>query len=280
MIKLFVDSGCNLSKELKEKYDISVLETDLIFNDKSYKSGVAWEYFSPKELDDYMRSGGLPEISQSSIGDWSNQLKDKIKSSEDDILYISTSSKCSGSLRVFNILINTLNLSNKIYIIEGRFGGNSIELLALEAGRLIFDGNNINYIIDYLNEINQRLKIYDISSSMKHWAFTGRTDRVKSFTYQSGIPLIKGMDSGLFAPIGFFLRFENAINTLSEDIASNSYVPKKCVFNYAYGTNPEWIDKFKKMILKNGDCEVLADHISSPTTTAINGPDSVSAAFI
>lgn len=280
MIKLFIDSGCNLSEELKNKYDISVLETDLYFNGTTYKSGVTWEYFSPQELYDSMCNGDLPEISQPSIGNWTEQLKSKIKSPEDEIVYIATSSKIAGSLRVFNILMNMNHeILNKLHVIESAFGAPTTEFIILEIAKSLSETTSFEEIQKRVNEINQLIHIYDISETMKNWAFTGRTDITKKLTYPEGIPLIKGMPNGLFVPIGLFNSFEEALNKFSEEMSD--FKPNKCVINYAYNTYTNWISDFKKVILnRNKNCEILAEHIASPTATAIHGLNSVNVAFI
>ena len=280
MIKLFIDSGCNLSKELKEKYGISVLETEIRFNGIDYKSGVTWEYFSPQEMYDFMSKGGLPEISQSSIGNWMEQLKEKIESPSDEIVYIATSSKIAGSFRVFNILMNmNHDIPNRLHVVESIFGGPSPELITLETARNLTKNSTFEDIRNFVDEMKGNIHLYDISGSMKSWVFTGRADKSKKFEYPEGIPLIKGIPDGAFVPMGLFHSFEDALDRFSEEMKSLKV--NKCVFNYTYNTSPDLIDRFKEIVLDgNADCEILADHISSPTSSAISGLDSVNVAFI
>lgn len=56
-IKIFTDSCSDLTRELREKYDIEYVKMNTVIDGKEQPASLDWEYFSPKEFYDVMRRG-------------------------------------------------------------------------------------------------------------------------------------------------------------------------------------------------------------------------------
>ena len=104
---IFTDSTSDLGKDMRDKYNIEYVYMNVNVNEKEYIADLDWKEFSPKEFYDWMRKGAKVYTTQVSISEFINKFSSALEQGK-DVLYLSVSSKLSGS-------INTaLNVKNEL----------------------------------------------------------------------------------------------------------------------------------------------------------------------
>lgn len=96
MIKLIVDSTCDLPEEYIIKYDITVLSLKVLLEDKEFLDK---KTISVDEVYDAMRRGVMPRTSQPSPEEIYNIFRDFAKNGE-DFIYLSFSQILSGTYQL------------------------------------------------------------------------------------------------------------------------------------------------------------------------------------
>ncbi len=106
-IKIITDSCSDLGKELREQYDIDYARMNTVYNDKETPASLDFEYYSPKELYDLMRSGERVKTTQVPPAEF-ERIFTEYTDKGYDIVYIACSSKQSGSIHTAEIVAKDL----------------------------------------------------------------------------------------------------------------------------------------------------------------------------
>lgn len=150
MIRLVVDSICDLPEVLIEKYNIVVLPLFVTIGDKSYRDRVDIQL---DEVYDKMRQGIVPMTSQISSGDTEATFRSLCENG-DDFIYLSFSSGLSGTFQLANILIDDIKPDfpeRRMMAIDSEAGSMGIGIIALQAARWMAEGKDFDYIVNGIN---------------------------------------------------------------------------------------------------------------------------------
>jgi DegV family protein with EDD domain len=184
-IKIFTDSTSDLSQELIEQYDISIIPLYVNFGEKSYKDGVeitAEELF--KKVDEYNR---LPMTSAPSPSDFHDAFKPFIDQGK-DILYIGLSSKLSSTIQNANIAAGEFP-ENRLSIIDSLNVSLGIGLLVLKAADYARKGMTLKEISSIIQEKVSKLRVFFIIDTLEYLQKGGRCSSLQSLV--GGILKIK-----------------------------------------------------------------------------------------
>lgn len=148
MIKIIADSTCDLSKELLEKYDITILPLCVIMGENTYLDGVnikKEEIFTWAE-----RENSLPKTAAPSLEGAVEILSPFVKNNM-DILFFGISEEMSSSCNVVRLAGEYLDYKN-IHIINSKNLSTGIGLQILKAAEMALEGYNIQDIKTYITE--------------------------------------------------------------------------------------------------------------------------------
>lgn len=155
MIKIIVDSTCDLPKEYMERYDIKVLPLRVSINDVEYIDRVNIEI---EEVYNAMRKGIIPKTSQVNPKDMYD-LFTEICEEGNDFIYISFSSKLSGTNGLSRNVILDLKgeekyKKRKMEVIDSKGGSIGTGLMALNAGILASRGYSYEEILESISDMS------------------------------------------------------------------------------------------------------------------------------
>lgn len=102
-VKIVSDSCSDLDKHLREKYDIDYLRMKTIMDGKEQWASLDFEYYSPKELYDYIRAGNRVYTDQVPTAEF-ERVFGKYAQQGMDIVYIGVSDKQSGTVGAAQIV--------------------------------------------------------------------------------------------------------------------------------------------------------------------------------
>jgi DegV family protein with EDD domain len=169
MIKIIVDSGTDVPKEVVEKYSISVVPLRVFLDDKEYRDAVD---ITEDELLKFMENGGIPKTSQPTYDDVKDAFDEAIKEGYDQIIAINISSGLSGTYNVFKLAQSRIEEDNPnitIEVIDSLSISVSSGLLAYKAAKMIEAGNDFDSIVDTLkNIVKSKLRVYYTIPTLKY----------------------------------------------------------------------------------------------------------------
>ena len=149
-VQIIADSTCDLSKDLLEKYDISVLPLHIVLGDKEYKDGLE---ISPDEIYEWSNTNKeAPKTSAAAISD-TIDIYSKYLKSYDEIICFSISGQMSTTVNVMRMAAEELDSEDKIHIIDSENLSTGGGLLVIEAAIMAKEGKSGIEIIESINEL-------------------------------------------------------------------------------------------------------------------------------
>ena len=115
MVKIIADSTCDLSKELIEKYNISILPLHIILGEKEYCDGINIE---PEDIFSWSdANNATPKTSAPSVSEVIDGLK-PFTDAGNSVICFTISKEMSSTANVFKIAAEELRASDKVWVID------------------------------------------------------------------------------------------------------------------------------------------------------------------
>lgn len=144
MIKIISDSTCDLSKELIEKYNITILPLHIHLNEEEYQDGVT---ITPDEIYTWADAHNTtPKTSAASMAEAIDLFQPHLDNG-DEIICFSISSSMSANHNVMRLAIDELEAEDKISVIDSANLSTGEGLLVLEAAIMASEGKSREEIV-------------------------------------------------------------------------------------------------------------------------------------
>ena len=154
-VKIIADSTCDLSKNLLEKYDISVLPLHIVLGDKEYKDELE---ISPDEIYEWSNANKeAPKTSAAAISD-TIDIYSKYLKSYDEIICFSISGQMSTTVNVMRMAAEELDAEDKIHIIDSENLSTGGGLLVVEASIMAKEGKAAEEIVAAVNHLKPNVR--------------------------------------------------------------------------------------------------------------------------
>ena len=175
MIKIISDSTCDLTKDLLEEYDISILPLHVILGEKDLLDGVT---ITPDEIYEWANANKTtPKTSAPSIDDAIELIKPYVDNG-DEIIYFSISKEMSTSINVINLAADELEATDRIHVIDSANLSTVVGLLVLEAATMAREGMNANDIVTKIEELKPLVRASFVVDTFTYLHRGGRCSSV------------------------------------------------------------------------------------------------------
>lgn len=171
MVKIIVDSTCDLPEEVIHRYSLKILPLRVYLKDKEFLDKIT---IKVEEVYNAMKNGIFPKTSQPSPI-YIHELFKNYASKGYDFIYLSFSSKLSGTYQTAYMIVEDLkkkypNVNMKV--IDSKAGSAATGLIAMQAAKLAEADVNFNTIVNVVKELSQHIEhIFTISNL--HWLIKG-----------------------------------------------------------------------------------------------------------
>ncbi|MGN1054208.1 MAG: DegV family protein [Erysipelotrichaceae bacterium] len=166
MIRLLVDS----TSDLNQDYGVYCVPLRVEIDGKVYRDGVDLDKDTFYKL--LTSSKNFPKTSQPSPQDYID-IFEEVKANNDTLICILLSSALSGTYQSAILAKNIVEYDN-IYIIDSLSTTYAIKIMADKADEMIREGKGINEIIDTLEELKHRIRIYASVDTLDYLLKGGR----------------------------------------------------------------------------------------------------------
>lgn len=173
-IKLIADSTCDLSQELIEKYDISVIPLCIVMGDESFYDGVET---TPDDIYKWADANKTTPKTAAATFDMATSILKPHMDAGDDIIYIGISMQMSTTCNVIR-MIGEDEGYDKLHIIDSMNLSTGIGLQLLYAGRLIEEGKSAEEIVTLLTERRDKVRASFVVDTLTYLARGGRCNAV------------------------------------------------------------------------------------------------------
>ncbi len=174
---ILADSTSDLTKELRETYDLDYVRMNYVIDDIEYPASLDWEAHSVHEFYNIMRDGKRITTTQVPREEYETVFK-KYLDQGMDILYISCSSALSGSINLATVIAKELAESypeRKIICVDSLCSSLGQGYMAIRASMLRAQGKSIEEAAAYVEE--HKLK-YNQVGAVENLNYLKRAGRV------------------------------------------------------------------------------------------------------
>lgn len=175
MIRIISDSTCDLSKELIERYNISILPLHIHLGEEEYQDGVT---ISPDEIYKWADANNTtPKTSAASMPEVVDMFEPFIKNG-DELICFAISSTMSANYNVMRLAAEDLEAEDKIHIIDSANLSTGIGLLVIEAAVMAQNGMPANEIVAKIEELKPRVSASFVVDTLTYLHRGGRCSSV------------------------------------------------------------------------------------------------------
>ncbi len=172
-IKIFVDSTADLSPELIEKYDLTVIPLYVTIGGKAYKD--MYEISAKDIFDNYDKTKELPKTSAVSVTDYIEAFRPAVEEGF-DIIHFTISSDFSACYQ--NACIAAEELGH-VYPVDSRNLSTGIAQLTLLAAEMAAKGDmDAEHIAEYVRKVTERVDVSFIINNLEFLYRGGRCSGV------------------------------------------------------------------------------------------------------
>lgn len=155
MVKVISDSTSDLSKELLERYDVSVLPLHVLLGEADYLDG---KNITPDEIFAWSdREKTTPKTSAPSVEEAVGLMRPYLENGQ-EIVCFSISESMSASGNVMRLAAQELEAQDRVYVIDSANLSTGIGLLVIEAAQMAKDGKSASQIAARIEEYKPRVR--------------------------------------------------------------------------------------------------------------------------
>ena len=180
---ILTDSTSDLTKEMREQYNVEYVPMNYIAEEKEYVASLDWESHSVKEFYDLMRNGirvFTTQVPKSAFEDAFRRITAEGKA----VLYISCSSALSASVNAARLLAQELMAENpdaEIYCVDSLISSLGQGYLVMEASRKRSEGLSAADTAAYIESMKLCVNQMGTVQSLEYLHRAGRIKASKAF---------------------------------------------------------------------------------------------------
>lgn len=175
MVKIISDSTCDLSAELLNKYDITIIPLHIQLGDKEYKDGVD---ITPEEIYQWSdENKTTPKTSAISITDAIEVFR-TYTDKNDEIISFSISNEMSATGAVMRMAAEELKKEDSIHVINSANLSTGSGLLVVEAAEMAKAGKSAQEIVAHIEELKERVRASFVVDTLTYLHRGGRCSSV------------------------------------------------------------------------------------------------------
>lgn len=277
-IRIICDSGSDLSNEMAEKWDVTVLPIKIVFGDEEYLDGVnmTHEAFYKKLAE----TSELPTTSQIAPYEYEQAFKEAVEAG-DEVVCITLSSKLSGCYQSAHIASEAYR--DHIFIVDSENVCIGEQILVERAVRLREQGKTVAEIKAILDKEKKNIRLIALLDTLEYLKKGGRISGAAAFagTLLSIKPVV-GVENGQVMMLGKARGSKNAHNLLINLIEKEGgiHFEKPCSLAYS-GLSDASLQKYiaDSVSIYEGKIEHLPISTIGSTIGTHVGPGAIAAAF-
>jgi len=175
MVKIIADSTCDLSQDLLEKYDISILPLHIHLGDDEYEDGVN---IFPDDIYKWSdENKTTPKTSAMSIDETIEKFRPFLEKGR-EIVYFSISADMSAAYNVARMAAQELEAEDRVVVINSENLSTGIGLQVIEAAIMAQQGKSAQEIGAYINEIKSKVRASFVVDTLTYLHRGGRCSAV------------------------------------------------------------------------------------------------------
>jgi DegV family protein with EDD domain len=173
-IRIVADSTCDLSKELIERYHITIIPLNIVLDMRSYQDG---RDITPKEIFEWSdRMNTTPKTAAPELGYVLEVLRPMAEAKE-DILFFGISEEMSVTCQVVRMAGEELSY-DRIWVINSQNLSTGLGLQVLRAAQMAESGSSVKTIVSEIEQAREKICASFIVDTLTYLQRGGRCNAV------------------------------------------------------------------------------------------------------
>ena len=175
MVKIISDSTCDLTKELLEKYNISILPLNVLLGEDEFLDGVN---IAPDDIYKWADANKTtPKTSAPSIENTMELFRPYVENG-DEIICFSISKEMSTTCNVMRLAAEELEASDKVFVIDSANLSTGVGHLVIEAAVMASEGMAAKDIAAKIEELKPLVRASFVVDTLTYLHRGGRCSAV------------------------------------------------------------------------------------------------------
>lgn len=267
---ILIDSGCDLSPEIIEQYDLKVLRLKVMYGDTVYDDG-----FDIDPLEIYRRfPNDIPKTSTPNMQDVNDVVDSIRKEGYENIIAITISSGLSGTYNAVAMTFNEIEDLNT-YAFDTRNISIGSGLFAVWAARELENGRSFQEVIEGLERKVNDSKVFFYMDTLDYLRKGGRISPAVAVVGKALNlkPVISCNEKGVYYTVAKIRGSHKGLNKLFNSAMEFAKEGDKVMIGLMNGKDPETAAQVKPMIMDTlPGCEIIVDKQITATMAIHTGP--------
>ena len=243
-IMIITDTCSDIRDEEIKTLDVEMVSMQISFGDKTYSEGkdIDVDTFYNKLTNEKV----FPHTSQPSPESY-EKLYLKAKEEGRDVLVLTISSGLSGTVQSANIAIGLAEYEGHVTVVDTLNCLAAERLVVRTACKLRDEGKSIEEIVEVINDIKGRIKIFGIVDTLEYFFKGGRLSKAAMVigSLMHIKPFIRLDEKGKIVKFGQALGLVRALKAVAEDLKKNP-IDDNFELCYGYTMGEENVNKLIK----------------------------------
>lgn len=171
MIKVISDSTCDLSNEMLERFDITIVPLHIVLGTQEYRDRIEISQHEIFEWADANKT--TPKTSAISFDD-AKEIIEPIIEAGDEVVCFTISESMSTTGNVFRLVGEELEAPDRVHVYNSKSLSNGVGILAIVASKLAKEGKTYSEMLPILDEYRDKLCISFVVDTLVYLARGGR----------------------------------------------------------------------------------------------------------
>lgn len=171
MIKVISDSTCDLSNEMLERFDITIVPLHIVLGTQEYRDRIEISQHEIFEWADANKT--TPKTSAISFDD-AKEIIEPIIEAGDEVVCFTISESMSTTGNVFRLVGEELEAHDRVHVYNSKSLSNGVGILAIVASKLVKEGKTYSEMLPILDEYRDKLCISFVVDTLVYLARGGR----------------------------------------------------------------------------------------------------------
>lgn len=273
-IRIVTDSTSDLTKDIIEKHNITVVPLNIQIKGKTYLDRVDLEPRSFLEL--MKKSPELPKSSQPAPGIF-KEIYDELGKNGDQVLSIHMTGGMSGTVESAQAAAELADAD--VIVIDSRYISHALTFQVLEAVELAEQGKSMDEIVKRLEKVRQNTKLYVVLDTLDNMVKGGRIGKGRAMVGSFlKIKPIASLDDGSYTPVAKARSYKQVVQFLMDDFLKRTSGKVVKGIGIAHAGAHQMGDPLYAQLKEAGHDNIKMDY-TTPIISTHTGPGAIGFMF-
>ena len=247
-IRIVSDSTCDLSPDLIEKYDITIIPLCVVMGEKSYYDGIE---VTPDEIYKWADENKTTPKTAALAFDKTLEILKPFMDAKEDIIFMGISSKMSTTFNVVR-LIGEQEEYDRLFVVDSLNLSTGIGLQVIKAAEMAANGSSAEEIVEVIRNASDRVRASFCVDTLTYLARGGRCSAATALvgSMLKLHPMIVVKDGSMGVAKKFRGKMPVVLNSYFNELQDSllNAEPDRVFITHS-GCDPEIIEQVKALLL-------------------------------